>query len=103
MGNPIDEEHIYTTQACMQNFATQIMRYLTAHGSHIKTFGIQPSTVEHVRLKSDANQHRWPRYFYVRGCSQDRRGFKECIAIPITKFELQHGTVFQHAFCRWVV
>ncbi|KAL1796058.1 hypothetical protein ACET3X_006282 [Alternaria dauci] len=84
----LPEKHIYTSQAIMQAFATEVFRLLAGHGSNIRALAMAP---EHVNIAerpvSDENGHQWPRYYYKYGVTRTMNGQEDIVAVPILPAE----------------
>ncbi|KAF2268957.1 hypothetical protein CC78DRAFT_529585 [Lojkania enalia] len=84
-GDGITGSELRYMQIAMQHFATQLMRFLHRNGSKIKVLAICPGDTVKKRLKRrepDANGHRWPDYFYIKGKMVDAMGREEIVASP---------------------
>jgi hypothetical protein len=67
----------------MQNFASQVMKYLDSLGSRVRLFAAQPSVFPELRPAIDCDGNKWPEYFYLKGRSRDARAQEEAVALPL--------------------
>jgi hypothetical protein len=80
----IAEKHVEVAAAALQEFADQILQYISAHGSKVRALAWSPyaENIQRPDLR-DAKGHRWPVYTYFRGRMIDAHGAEKVVAVPI--------------------
>ena len=82
---------MYTSQAMMQKFATEVFRYFAKHKSKINTLLLSPDYMVGVKRPTrDENGHMWPRYFYRCGWTRSTNGEDYVVAVPAETVDLQY-------------
>jgi len=82
-GIGLPEEHIYTSQAMMQAFATEVFRLLVRNGSNIRALAMSPEDMNSAKRPIlDDNGHRWLRYYYRYDVTGAMGGQEHVVAVP---------------------
>jgi hypothetical protein len=71
------------TKAIFQHFADQIKQFLSARGSNIRIFHLEPFLRPVKRPKKDKSGHEWPTYTYTKGKAPGSEGTHEVVARPL--------------------
>ncbi|KAF2676220.1 hypothetical protein K458DRAFT_437389 [Lentithecium fluviatile CBS 122367] len=81
---PITEAAIPLVRATMQHFASEVMQYLSSHGSHLKILIVGNYVVpQHLQsVCRDLDGQIWPWYKYIRGRTTDLQGGERIVAVP---------------------
>ncbi|KAF1961557.1 hypothetical protein CC80DRAFT_532154 [Byssothecium circinans] len=88
----IIEELVGPAQVLMQNFATEVMRFLKQHGSDIRAFCTGGLTRDYTLTREygqDSNGHCWPDYIYLPARLVDARGMEHFSALPLADPDLE--------------
>jgi hypothetical protein len=72
----------------MHNFASQVMSFMTRHGSNIRVFSVSPSVMPDCIY---VDGHMWPEYNYeyIKGRITDAMGQETVVAVPLKRGQLE--------------
>jgi hypothetical protein len=83
-GNPGNsKEDAAWCRHALSNFATEVMNFMAALGSHVSLLRINPTLKPDLRLVADGDGQTWPAYAYQAHWTTNAHGLETVVACPL--------------------